>query len=217
VSTWIGALVETRGRRDLAEVAAKHGIVVTRAEGPWLLVEGEVALGSLGLPAFAQELSRDLGASVIAFAIQTTASVEELEQWTDGQRVRRLAYSGDAGGWEPPQGTPQPWEPAFFFAEEESTAVGATWPGNLTDELSGDDIARYERARDGRDAAPVLDLLSGGSVWPLRRLCAHLGVDPDAPGGRYSPPKNRRGLLVVVAIAVFLVGMVLLGFLSARR
>src|SRR5262249_5191529 len=128
---------------------------------------------------------------------------------------RKLEYSGDGGGWITQDGSSQAWEPAYFFGDDEGTGDEEKWPHNLGDELDDEDIARYERAKQQRDASSIMDLLRGGSVWPLHRLCAHLGVDPNTPGARVTaPPTNWRPRLIVLAIIAFLVGMFLLGALS---
>jgi hypothetical protein len=199
MATWVGAIVETRGRADFAEVAAKYRITLAQAPGPWLLVE----CANLRLAVFAQALSRELGGAVIAFLLQTTASVEEVEHWHNGELMRKFAYSADEGGWLSQQGRQQAWESVYFFAEDETTADDAKWPLNLADELTPEDIARYEQARAARDASSVMDLLSGGSAHSLLRLCHHFGVDPQEPGARYTAPPNWR-LRIVVALALLL-------------
>ena len=58
-------------------------------------------------------------------------------------------------------------------AEGESTAE---WPYNLGDELTDEQLARYERACAARDASGVMDLLDGGSTMGVQKLCARFGV-----------------------------------------
>lgn len=146
MSTWAGAIVQTGGRSDFPAIAAKYHITVQDGTGPWIGVHGNVNFASLCPPAFAEALSRDLGGTVVAFFVQTTSRVEQVQHWENGCAVRTLTYSGDGGGWVT-EGRPQPWERACFFADGESTSEGATWPSNLGDELSDEDVARYDQAR----------------------------------------------------------------------
>jgi hypothetical protein len=214
MSTWAGAIVETHDRADFAAVAAKYRIAISGDVTPWILVEGETNFASLCPPAFAEALSRELQCTVIAFFLQSTASVEEVEHWDNGKLLRKLQYSHDGGGWLTHSGTPQAWEPKYFFADDEGTREGATWPSNLGDEVTDEEIARYERARAANDATAILDLLSGGSARGIHRLCKHFGVRPDAAGARYTPATSWKPRIILAAIVLFFVGMVLLGALS---
>ncbi|HZI08569.1 MAG TPA: hypothetical protein VEZ71_31420 [Archangium sp.] len=216
MATWAGAIIETRGRADFPALAATHRLTVTGAVTPWVLVRSDVHSTALGPPAFAEALSRELQGTVLAFFIQTTASVERLEHWEKGQLVRKLEYAGDAGGWITQQGTPQAWESVYFFADDEGTAEDMAWPVNLGDELSDEQLARYEHARAAKDASGIMDLLRGGSLWQVHRVCEHFGLDPNQPGAHYRPPLNWKPLLLAVAFLAFVVGMVLLSVLSHR-
>lgn len=214
MATWIGALVETRDHADLAALLAEHHIEMVGPSAPWILVHCDAGLSHLHLPDFAEALSLKLDASVIGFLVQTTGGVEQIEHWQAGKLVRKLEYSGDAGGWVTQAGTPQPWERAYFFAEDESTAEDGTWPSNLGDELTDDERARYECARAAQDASGIMDLLVGASLWPLQRLCRHFGVDPCQPAAQNFPRKSWKPRVVLAAVAVFLAGMLLLGMRS---
>jgi hypothetical protein len=218
MTTWAGALVETRGRGELAALAARHRIALVDfdAMAPWLLVQVDVNFANLNVPGFAEELSRELHTNVVGFFLQSTASIEQIEHWQDGRLLRKLEYSGDEGGWIRQQGSPQTWESAYFFEEGEGTNEGETWPNNLRDELTDEELDRYERARDRKDATPIMDLLSGGSPWSIHRLCTHFGVDPDKPGARFTPPTNWKPRLIAAGIVVFLIGAFLLGALTRR-
>lgn len=218
MTTWAGALVETRGQADLASIAARHRIALVdfAATAPWLLVHADVNRASLNPPRFAEELSRELQTTVIGFFLQSTASVEQIEHWEDGRLLRKLEYSGDGGGWITQQGSPQLWESAYFFAEDEGTDEGENWPHNLGDELTDEDLARYERARDQKDATPIMDLLSGGSSWSIHRLCKHFSVDPNKPGARFTPPTNWKPRLILAGIVALFIAMFLLGALTRR-
>jgi hypothetical protein len=216
VATWVGAILKTGGHADFAAIAARYRIAVTGPVTPWVLVQADLKFAGLRPPVFAEALSREIEGAVIAFAVQTTASVEEIEHWEKGQLARKLEYSGDQGRWITQAGKPQDWEPAYFFAEGEGTAEGASWPYNLGDELTDEQLARYERARAAKDASGIMDLLDGGSTIGMQRLCAHFGTDPRQPAARYRPPTSRKLQLTVVAAVAFTVGMVLLTVLGHR-
>jgi hypothetical protein len=208
MATWAGALVKTGGCGDLAAIAANHRITIEKPTTPWLLVQADAGLYP---PPFAEALSRELKTTIIAFFLQSAASVEQVEHWESGRLVRKLEYSGDGGGWITQEGSPQAWEAAYFFAEDEGTGDAEKWPHNLGDELTDDEIARYERAKQRGDATSIMDLVSGGSAWSIHRLCAHFGVDAAEPGARFSPPTSWRSRLIALAIVAFLVGLVLVG------
>ncbi len=214
MSTWAGAIVDTRGSSEFATVAAKYRIVVTREVTPWVLVECDTNFASLCPPVFAEALSRELQTTVIAFFLQTAASVEDVEHWEHGKLLRKLQYSQDGGGWITHSGSAQAWEPQYFFADDEGAAGDANWPSNLDEGATDEEIARYGHARAANDATAILDLLSGGSARGIHRLCKQFGVSPDAAGGRYTPPTNWRLRIIVAAIALFFVGLFLLGALT---
>jgi hypothetical protein len=218
MTTWAGALVETRGREDLAGIFAKHRITLADYDPtlPWLLIDVDVNFAHLNPPKFAEELSNELHARIIGFFLQSTASVEQIEHWEDGRLLRKLEYSADEGGWLTQFGSQQPWEPAYFFADDEGVEEGENWPLNLGDEVTDEELARYKRAREQKDAAPIMDLLSGGSAWSIHRLCAHFGVDPAKPGARFTPPTNWKPRLIRAGVILLFVGMSLLGALTHR-
>lgn len=152
---------------------------------------------------------------VLAFLAQTNADVYELQCFRDGERVRQLAYSRDGGGWLEQEGEVQPWERSFFFGDG-STAAGAESPDLLDPDLSEEDRARYEVARQRGDATPVFDMLRPSSTRPLRRVCASFGVDPSAPTGHWRAPRSLKPWILLCAVLAFLVGMFLLGASSRR-
>ncbi|MFK7989792.1 MAG: hypothetical protein AB8I08_27485 [Sandaracinaceae bacterium] len=214
MGSWVGAFVETRGAADLREVLAVQDVEIHgEASGEWLYVTAEISLASLEPPAFAEAVSRALGGRVVAFFLQSTASVEEIVCFKAGEQVRRLLYEEDT--WVASDGTPQDWEPDYFFAEDEGTGPDEAWPMALYDEVSPADQARYEEARRTGDAASVLDLLHVGSGHGLRRLCTRWGVKPDAPHATYRPPANARLRWKVhavwVGVALFFAFMAWLG------
>lgn len=214
MATWAGAIVRVEDPARFVDVAAKHRVAVSAAAAPWVLIAGDPQLRSMGPPAFAEALSRELQTSVVAFFIQTAASNERVEHWDQGRLVRELEFAGDNGGWIARSGTPQQWESSWFFSENESTAEGAPWPLNLREDISEDDIRRYERARAVGDATHVMDLLVGGSPWSVERICRFFGLDPRSPGARYRSPTNWRLRLLVAAIILVLVGAFVLGALT---
>ncbi|WP_437656983.1 hypothetical protein [Sorangium sp. So ce1182] len=220
MSTWIGAVVETRGREDFWDILRRHGVelLATGAPPAFAFIECTKAFSALAPPAFSGALSRDVGGMVLAFFAQTNVDVYELQCFRSGERVRLLEYTRDRGGWLKQEGEVQPWERSFFF-EEGSTVDGAAWPDLLDtelSELSGEDRARYEAAKRSGDATPVLDLLHPHSTRPLHRLCASFGVDPSAPVGRWRPPRSAKPWLLLGVVLAFFVGMSLLGALTRR-
>ncbi len=193
MSSWIAAIVDTRGRSDFWDVARRHhvsGSVDTVPARALIECEGDFE-ASTGL---AEALSAALETSAVGLFMQTGADAHGVRAFERGKLVRRLDYSRDSGGWLDVSGTPQPWESVFFFDGPADLADEAPWPDTLDDELSDADIARYETARAIGDASTVMDLVhaSGGSV---HRVAAALGVDPSQPVGRYRRPRWWQRLL----------------------
>lgn len=217
MSTWIGAIIETRGREDVWDLLRRQGIKVVSAGAPpaFVLIECTVDFAALAPPAFSRALSKDVGGMVLAFFAQTNSDVYELQCFRDGERVRLLEYSRDGGGWFKQDGEVQPWERSFFF-DEGSTAAGAESPDLLDPDVSEEDRARYEAARQRGDAMPVFDLLHPSSTRPLRRVCASFGVDPSTPAGRWRVPRSLKPWIVLFVVLAFFVGMFLLGALTRR-
>ena len=212
MTTWCGAIVECSAR-DLDSLAGRYGITVTTPPaGAWAYVVGDVNLAHVVPPRFARELSAELGATVIAFMIQTTASCERIEHWERGELVRSLECVD--GRWTGREGSPQSWEATYFFDSTRSTSAGEAWPLELDDELSEEDCARYERARQDGDPSVVLDLLRGGSVWAMRRVLELYGLDPNVPNARYAVPTNWKPWVVLGVGLLFVAGMAVLGALS---
>lgn len=186
MSTWVGALIETQGRGDFWDLARKQGVEPLSTNVPArVLIDFELPEAAVRT---AQALSGELSSSCLAFAAQTCADVHELHAFERGACIRRLVYSRDEGGWLHVEGEVQPWERAFFFDEASTSPDSNTWPDMLWDELSDEDVARYEEARRAGDASVVLDLLHPSSTRPLWRLCGSLGVPPDVPLGRWRKP-----------------------------
>jgi hypothetical protein len=189
MSTWVGALIETQGRRGFWDLAREQGVVPLATDVPArVLIDFEPRSGPEAAVRTAQTLSSALSSRCLAFAAQTNADVYELHAFERGTRIRRLVYSRDEGGWLHVEGEVQPWERAFFFDEASTSRDSDTWPDMLWDEISAADVARFEEARRAGDAGAVLDLLHPSSTRPLWRLCSFLGVPPDAPRGRWRKP-----------------------------
>lgn len=110
MATLVGAIIDGARPGELKAAALRHRIVLDIDEAPRLLVRAEAQVGSLGPPPFAKAISEELECTVVAFAVQTAASVEDVEHWESGRLVRRLQYSGDEGGWITQEGEQQPWE-----------------------------------------------------------------------------------------------------------
>lgn len=173
-------------------------------------------MASLNPPLVAESLSREMDGRVIAFFLQSNASVEEIVCFDSGARVRRLAYSSDEGGWLHRDGEAQDWEPSYFFNDAHGTGAGEQWPYNLGDELSEEDIARYEEARAMGTAEPILDLIEVGSGHGLLRVIDRFGVTE--PHAIYRPPANQhfrwKAWACLALLVAFFVGAFLLGAAS---
>lgn len=209
MTTWAGAIVETRGALDFVAVATGHGLTIVGPVTPWLYVETDLNLAHLQPPRYAESLSRQLQGTVIGFFVQTTSGVERIEQWTKGVRVRTLDYS--RGAWQVDEGEPQWWEADYFFPRDEHVRDGGGWATNVGDEIADVDVARYERARVAKNAKPVMDLLRGGSIWPLLRMLRTFGADPSKPDGRFRAPASWKLRAIALLVVAFFVGAFLLG------
>ena len=110
-----------------------------------------------------------------------------------GTCVRRLVYNQDEGGWIIVEGKPQSWERAYFF-DTGSTSESGTWPDLLFDELSDEDVKRYEEAKRAGDAMSVLSLLHPSSTVPMLRVCDSLGIKADQPAGTWKKRSFRARL-----------------------
>lgn len=199
MATLIGAIVETKAQPSLRAYGEAQGIVWERLaeEGgvpPFVWIRVSPRIHHLGLPAFAEGLSRDLGTMVLAFAVQTAGGSAEVGEWVAGESQRYLAYEGDAGGWTKLQGAPRSWEKTLFFDPESSAAPGdeQPWPDTLEDEISDEDMARFEAAREAGRPDQILELLYLDSVWPFMRLLESYGLDDQNPEGVWHPPRRKR-------------------------
>jgi hypothetical protein len=119
------------------------------------------------------------------FLIQTTAEVHEILVFCGGKEIRTLVYNRDDGGWQKVEGEPQPWEADYFFDGRSTREGSDSWPDLLMDEISSEDMARYEKAARLKDAGKIMDLLHPSSSWPMNRVCQALGAKGDEPAGRW--------------------------------
>lgn len=186
MSTWVAAIVDTRGRADFWEVARRRHVsssVDTVPARALIECEGDFEASTR----LAEALSAELEASAVGLFMQTGADVHGVRAFDRGQLVRRIDYARDAGGWADVSGTPQPWESVLFLDPD------TEWPDTIDDDLGDADIARYEAARAIGDARSVMDLVhaSGGGI---HRVAAALGVDPSQPDARYRSPRWWRRL-----------------------
>lgn len=178
MATWTACIVETRGRLDFWKLASAHG--VARLD-PGVPIPAFALLECDGFErpmTLARDLSRALGASALGFLAQTVSDAYYVHAFVSGTCVRRLEYSRDDGDWLTVEGTPQPWEAAFFFGPDDE----------VDEELSPEDAARFEAARRAGDPTPIIELVRLSSTQPLMRVCEHFGIEPDAPVGRWTKP-----------------------------
>ena len=126
----------------------------------------------------------------LGFVAQRSADAHEAQAFSQGVIVRPmcLTYSRDSGGWLRVEGEPQSWEWAHFFDDASTTGDDGQWPEMISDDLTDEDLARYEAARRVGDAAAIMDRLHPSSMSPLLRVCAFFGVTPDSPAGRWQEP-----------------------------
>lgn len=125
---------------------------------------------------------------------QTTASVEHLQHWENGNLRRELRYHLDSGGWITQEGPPQAWESTYFFSDDEGTENGERWPRGLPDDISEVDLDRYNRAKESGNPSEIMDLLGEGD---LVHLCRSYGIDPDRPHAHHRPSPNLRPWLIL--------------------
>lgn len=185
----VGILVKMA--RGAWSILGKRGVEATSSRVvPWIYVDCADAFGEV--EAFGETLSRALESECIAFAAQSSADSYGIWHFVRGERLRMLTYAGE-DGWSNEEGTPQPWEAAFFFDPKGSTTDDrAPWPAMLGDALPVEDLERYEAAKAKRDPRQVMDLLGPSSLADLDRLCAFYDCDARKIDGRWTPTK--RGL-----------------------
>ena len=62
------------------------------------------------------------------------------------------------------------------------------WPDMLADDISDDDISRYEHAKRAGDPTSVMALLRPSSMSPMLRVCEFFEINPDKPSGTWRKP-----------------------------
>ena len=185
MGTWVGTIVATTGTSEFWKVAAKHGVQqVVDGVPPFVLVECDVGFDFQASVRLAEALSSALSTTAVGFVVQTTSDVHEIHTFVKGTCVRLLAYNRDDGGWVIVEGEPQSRECAYFF-DDGSTTEGEKWPELLSDELSEDDVRRYDEAKRAGNAMSVLPLLHPSSTAPMWRVCESLGIKADEPEGSW--------------------------------
>jgi len=194
MSTWVGTIVATDGISEFWKKFAEHGVQqIAFGVPPFVLIDCNIGFDFQASVRLAEALSRDLSTMAIGFVVQTNADVHELHTYRRGNCVRRLVYSRDEGGWIVAEGEPQSWEHAYFFGGV-STGEGSTWPDLLDDDLSEDDLKRFEAAKTASDPMPVLSLFHPSSTAPMLRVCGALGIEGDKPAAKWKKPSFWRRL-----------------------
>jgi len=189
MGTWSAAIIETRGRPGFWEISQRlHVHRLAPDLPPLALIDCEVRLSDWQISLeLAEVLSRFTGGVGVGFVAQTSSDAYQVRVFAAGAPLRSLDYARDQGGWLADDGTPQSWEQALFFGGDPLDTVD--------DEMAEADRARVEAARDQGEPRAVMDLLRLGSLAPLRRACAAIGVDPDQPAGFWKKPTLWRRLM----------------------
>jgi hypothetical protein len=134
MATWVACIVETKGRADFWEVARKSGVRrSTDAVPAHALIDCDSGSDFLASVRLAEVLSRQLATMAIGFIVQTTADVHVIHVYDRGERLRRLEYNRDEGGWGAVEGVPQAWESAYFsecHPDDESDAGALPHPSS---------------------------------------------------------------------------------------
>lgn len=98
MGTWVGLIVETKGRTDFWDVARNLGVEAVRTEVPEqaliVVVNDFTAQDPL-----AEAFSRELSTRAISFLAQTAADAHAIQVYANGLLCRKLTYSADFGGW----------------------------------------------------------------------------------------------------------------------
>lgn len=191
MSTWLGAIIETAGRADFWNIARKHGVEpATQEVRKHALISCNAGFDFAASMRLAEAMSRDLGSMALGFAVQTSVDVHDVRALRSGTLIRRLTYARDNDGWLHVDGTPQAWERAYFFEDAASTADGQDnlWPDMLEDDISDEDIARFEAAKRAGDASSIMSLLHPSSTGAIDRVCTFFDVSTNRPDGYWKKP-----------------------------
>jgi hypothetical protein len=188
MSTWVAAIVETRGRPDFWDVARGIGVESTKKDvPPYVVISCDASFDMTAVFTLSKDLSAALATTVIGFVIQTGVDTHFTHVYRDGVLIRRLEYEREGDHWIAVEGTAQPWEPAYFFGKE----LGEEdWPDMLWDEISDADLARYQKARTAGAIGDAIDLIHPSSTAPMHRVCERLGIPGGTASGTWSPPRK---------------------------
>jgi hypothetical protein len=186
MATWIGCIVETKGRPDFWDAARRRGVrPSTDAVPAYVLIDCDCGLDFLASIRLAGELSAELSTMSIGFVAQTNTDVHVMRTFVNGAAIRRVEYNREGGGWGVLEGEPLPWEKAYFFDEDGANK----WPDMLDDEISQEDRARYEEAKRVGDVSAIMDLLHPSSTAPMWRVCEVFGIEEgERPAGIWKKP-----------------------------
>ncbi|CAN5728336.1 hypothetical protein BH11MYX2_BH11MYX2_34820 [soil metagenome] len=186
MGSWVATIVDTAGRADFWDLARAHGITPTSpAVPPRVLVDCDIDFEAS--TRLAQTLSAQLQAFAVGLIMQTTSDVHGIRAFDRGTLLRRIDYSRDEGGWLDLVGPAQPWESALFFDGPADLSPTTPWPDTLDDDISDEDIARYEAARTLGDASTVMDLVHASGSG-IHRVATALGVTPTLPHAHRRKP-----------------------------
>jgi hypothetical protein len=184
VGSWVATIVDTAGCADFWEIARAHGITPSlTAVPPRALIDCDIEFETS--TRLAQALSAQLQTFAVGLIMQTTSDVHGVRAFDRGNVLRRLDYSRDEGGWLEVIGAPQPWESVLFF--DGPVELATHWPDTLDDDISDDDIARYEAARKLGDASTVMDLVHASGSG-IHRVATALGVISTEPHAHWHKP-----------------------------
>jgi hypothetical protein len=186
VGSWVATIVDTQNRADFWDVARAHGITPsTTTVPPRALIDCDIDFDAS--TRLAQTLSAQLQTFAVGLIMQTSSDVHGVRAFDRGTLVRRIDYSRDEGGWRDLVGAPQLWESPLFFDGPLELSGNARWPDVLDDDVTDDDIARYNAALALRDASTVMDLVHATGSG-IHRVATALGVTPTEPHARWHRP-----------------------------
>ncbi|HEY4059729.1 MAG TPA: hypothetical protein VGM39_24110 [Kofleriaceae bacterium] len=183
MGSWVATIVDTQNRADFWDIARTHGIIAsTTVVPPRALIDCDIDFEAS--TRLAEALSAQLQTLAVGLIMQTAADVHGIRAFDRGTLQRRIDYSRDEGGWRDLVGLPQLWEAALFF---DGPADLSHWPDTLDDDISDEDIERYNAALALRDAASVMDLVHATGSG-IHRVATALGVTPTKPDAQWHKP-----------------------------
>lgn len=189
MSSWVAAIVKMPSDA-YGKLHTHHVESTSSAVKPWLLIDCKDQLGKV--ETFGEVLARDLDSDVLAIVAQTNADAYGIWHFHSDRRVRAIEFSRDSGGWLVDDGDTQDWERALFFDPRSSTKDDdQPWPDTLPDDISDEDLARYEVAKKKGDSRSIQNLLHLHSLAPFERLCRHFDLEWNKPSAIWHPPNAR--------------------------